>query len=461
MPSAYHTFKLVPMAPGSEPSSSNLPLSTPQVNQHPSQLSQPSQSLQQALSLSSPQNAPLSSHQAQPSSNQQRPSELPAQMTTPIQNTSQSAESTMNPPPLPRNLITPTREMRESSVASSGGTTRKPRQNLDEHDHLLMVKHCFEQREHYKEGTKAQFWTGVGNAFLRDTGKSLAQMSATVGRLVESRRRQIADWDAGVISQKPGGELNDLLDKWMDFLKTEDGEAEAERMRQVDARRKLEEARKEARRQTAVSEIPIPPSNLANASHQRGQQEPSNYQVTPQSQHNTPTPRSYSGSYPHTPDAPNFSAQSQGQSGEMVIVNGHQVHSDINGYRSQKRKRPNESPLSHEMQVEQQQQRWHMQQQSQIVQQHATSPYYSQTPKESVRRVIVEGQLTKDDWKEIMNNDTRLRALEMKLERIETLVVQNNKILLQMLQGRTKDGGEDSNERPPVHLAAEFERDYL
>ncbi|KHJ31123.1 hypothetical protein EV44_g5257 [Erysiphe necator] len=452
MPSAYHTFKLVPM---DETPSTNLPVSTPQVNQHPPQSSQPSQQVQ---SLSSPQNAHPPSHQTQPPPNP-RPSDLPAQMTTPIQNAIQPMDSNMNPPPIPRNLITPTREMRESSVVSSGGTTRKPRQNLDEHDHLLMVKHCFDQREHYKEGTKAQFWTGVGNAFLRDTGKSLAQMSATVGRLVESRRRQIADWEAGVIPQKPGGELNDLLDKWMEFLKTEDGEAEAERMRQVDARRKLEEARKEARRQTAVTEIPTPPPNLPNPPYQRGQQEPPNYHGPPQSQHTTPTPRVYSGSYPHTPDATTFHSQPQG--GEMVVVNGHQVPADINGYRGQKRKRHNESPLSHEMQVDQHQQRWQMQQQPPIIQQHPSSPYYPQVPIESVKRVIVEGQLTKEDWKDIMNNDTRLRALEIKLEKIETLVVQNNKFLFQLLQSRIKDGEGDPNQRPPVHLAAEFERDYL
>jgi hypothetical protein len=112
--------------------------------------------------------------------------------------------------------------MRESSVLSNAGSsTRKPRQNLDERDHILMVKHCYEQRDNYKEGTKAQFWSGVNAAFQADTGKILAQMSATVGRLVEARRRQIADWENGVIPQKPGGELNDRIDEWMEFLRTE------------------------------------------------------------------------------------------------------------------------------------------------------------------------------------------------------------------------------------------------
>jgi hypothetical protein len=161
----------------------------------------------------------------------------------------------MNPPPIPRSLITPVREMRESSVASSASNSaRKPRQNLDERDHILMVKHCLEQRGGFKEGTKAQFWTGVNTAFQKDTGKVLAQMSATVGRLVEARRRQISDWENEIIPQKPDGELNDLLDQWMEFLKSEDGDAEAERMRQVDARRKIEEARKEARRQAIAAE---------------------------------------------------------------------------------------------------------------------------------------------------------------------------------------------------------------
>ena len=156
--------------------------------------------------------------------------------------------------------MTPVRDLRENSVmSSSGNSARKPRQNLDERDHLLMIKHCHEQRHNYKEGTKAQFWAGVNAAFQADTGKILAQMSATVGRLVESRRRQVADWENGVIPQKPGGELNDALDRWIEFLKIEDGDAEAERMRQVEARRKVEEARKEARRQAIATETCMSP----------------------------------------------------------------------------------------------------------------------------------------------------------------------------------------------------------
>lgn len=173
----------------------------------------------------------------------------------PRDNHTPSTDPRMNPPPVPRLLMTPIRDVRESSAMSSAGSSaRKPRQNLDERDHLLMLKHCHEHRHNYKEGTKSQFWTSVNTAFHADTGKILAQMSATVGRLVESRRRQVADWENGVIPQKPGGELNDALDRWIEFLKIEDGDAEAERMRQVDARRKVEEARKEARRQAIAAE---------------------------------------------------------------------------------------------------------------------------------------------------------------------------------------------------------------
>ena len=181
MPSAFHTFKLVPMAPA------NI-----NNNRQPAPILPPST----------------------PNNQNVRPPSIQTAIQTPTSNNTPTSETRMNPPPLPRSLMTPSRDVRESSVASaSGGSARKPRQNLEERDHILMLKHCYEQRGNFKEGTKAQFWTGVNTAFQNDTGKVLAQMSATVGRLVESRRRQIADWEAGLIATKPGGELNDKLDE--------------------------------------------------------------------------------------------------------------------------------------------------------------------------------------------------------------------------------------------------------
>ncbi|TQS36325.1 hypothetical protein Golomagni_03230 [Golovinomyces magnicellulatus] len=361
---------------------------------------------------------------------------------------SPSSSFRMNPPPLPQNLITPIREMRESSVISTGSTTRKPRQNLDERDHLLMIKHCCEQREHYKEGTKTQFWTGVGNAFQRDTGKVLAQMSATVGRLVESRRRQILDWEAGIVAQKPGGELNDLLDQWMEFLKVEDGDAEAERMRQVDNRRKLEVARKEARRHTISTETPNPSSNPENLPNPQELHMPSDFQGS-QPNHQSPTiSRTYDG-YPH-------------HSGDLVIMNGHQAPSENNNYRAQKRKRPDER-LLHEIQVQVDplQQKWQTQRPPQTDSYHRVHQNPLQLPLEPARKVVIEGQLTKEDWKEIIGNDSRLRALEIKFEKIETLVAQNNKLLKQLMQSRSKNVERDSDEKVPIHLDTEFDQDHI
>jgi len=317
----------------------------------------------------------------------------------------------MNPPPLPRSLMTPSRDVRESSVASaSGGSARKPRQNLEERDHILMLKHCFEQRENFKEGTKAQFWTGVNTAFQNDTGKVLAQMSATVGRLVESRRRQIADWEAGLIATKPGGELNDKLDEWMEFLKTEDGEAEAERMRQVDQRRKIEEARKEARR-------------AAIAAEQQVQQQNPGMQLM------QPPPPGEMGQY-QPPPAP-APEQPNGQVAQQ------------NGFRPAKRRRQSDRDTEQERI---QQEQW---------------AYMQANPPEPAKRVVVEGQMTKEDWRDVMGNDARLRALETKVDRIELLLSQNNKMLLQLVSNQGKDRNEREEERVPVHLDAEFERDYL
>jgi hypothetical protein len=308
--------------------------------------------------------------------------------------------------------------MREGSVVSSAGSSaRKPRQNLDERDHILMVKHCYEQRENFKEGTKAQFWAGVNAAFQNDTGKILAQMSATVGRLVEARRRQISDWEAGIIPQKPGGELNDRLDEWMEFLKTEDGEAEAERMRQVDARRRVEEQRKEARRQAISAEQLV---------HTQDQQ----VQVI-QHQEGPPQPQ------------PTADMGQQPQGEDMIQANG-QV--DMNGYRPHKRRRRDDRQLSRDLQNQIQQEAW---------------AYAQAHPPEPPKRVVVEGAMTKEDWREIMGNDARLRALENKVDKIEFIVSQNNKLLLQLVQNQNKDRDRNEEERVPVHLDAEFERDYL
>ncbi len=74
----------------------------------------------------------------------------------------------------------------------------------------------------------------------------------------------------------------------------------------------------------------------------------------------------------------------------------------------------------------------------------------------------MEGQLTKEDWRDIMGNNARLQAVEAKIEKIETLVSQNNKLLLQLVQNQTKERDRNAEEeRVPVHLDAEFERDYL
>jgi hypothetical protein len=140
----------------------------------------------------------------------------------------------------------------------------------------------------------------------------------------------------------------------------------------------------------------------------------------------------------------------------MVVANGEQ---EMNGYRPHKRKRGsnNERALSREMQEQlQQEQAWHVQQQQQQQQ------YAIQHPPEPPRRVIVEGALTKEDWRDIMGNDARLRALESKVDKIELLVSQNNKLLLQLIQNQNRERDRNAEEeRVPVHLDADFERDYL
>lgn len=339
-------------------------------------------------------------------------------------NNTPNAEARMNPPSLPRSLMTPQRDMRETSVVSStAGSTRKPRQNLEERDHILMVKSCYEQRHNFKEGTKSQFWAGVNTAFQNETGKILAQMSATVGRLVEIRRRQISDWESGTIPQKPGGELNDLLDQWMEFLRTEDGDAEAERMRQVETRRKAEEQRKEARRAAIAAEQVALAQNPPQLRQIQGPPPPAEV--------------GQPGQYP--------------PSGQIVLqTNG---EGEMNGYRPNKRKRTSERQVTAEIQA---------QAQAQAQYQHEQWLYAQQHPPEPPKRVIVEGAMTKEDWRDVMGNDARLRALENKVEKIELLVGQNNKLLLQLVQNQSKESERNTEEeRVPVHLDAEFERDYL
>jgi hypothetical protein len=83
-------------------------------------------------------------------------------------------------------------------------------------------------------------------------------------------------------------------------------------------------------------------------------------------------------------------------------------------------------------------------------------------PPEPPRRIIVEGAMTKEDWRDVMGNDARLRALESKVDKIEVLVSQNNKLLLQLIANQNKERDRHvEEERVPVHLDADFERDYL
>ncbi|RDW66938.1 hypothetical protein BP5796_09687 [Coleophoma crateriformis] len=324
-----------------------------------------------------------------------------------------SSSTPMHPPSLPRSLMAPARDVREASVTSSvGGSARKPRQNLSESDHILMLKACYGQRHKFKEGTKAEFWGGVNQAFQADTGKILAQMSATVGRLVEGRRRQISDWENGIITQKPGGELNELLDKWIEFLRVEDADAEAERVRQVDARRRLEEQRKEARRQADAAQALMTAQNASIAA------------------------------------APPANMQPQQQGNDDVYITNGQEHNAINGLERPRKRQRTERQLTREL----------TELQSQIQQE--ARQYQELQLREPVKRVVVEGQLTKEDWRDIMGNDARLRALESKVDKIEVIVSQNNKLLMQLLQSSGKDRHEDDG-RVPVHLDAEFERDYL
>ncbi|KAB8296291.1 hypothetical protein EYC80_009064 [Monilinia laxa] len=421
MPSAFHTFKLVP-AMAQNASSRQLQTSAPQ----PAPILPPS----------TPANSRPSPNNSTPASSQQQQQTQTPTMATP------SSESRMHPPSIPRSLMTPARELRESSVASSigqGSGTRKPRQNLDERDQIQALKACIAQKHNFKEGTKSQFWNGVNAQFQEATGKVLAQMSATVARLVEARRRQVCDWENEVIPDKPGGELNTLLDEWIEFLKVEDADAEAERQRQVDARRRVEESRKEARKSVIAQE------NLI--------------------QNQSPGVRIVAGPAPPQPVADMGQNQPQHlHAGQEIVYqsapNGEFI--DANGFRPHKRRRTTTSDRQLPPQV------------------HQEPIAYGQDyrlalpppPPSPPRRVVVEGQLTKEDWRDIMGNDARLRALENKVDKIELIVSQNNKLLLQLLANskteekdkdreRNKRIDSEDHDRVPVHLDAEFERDYL
>jgi len=135
------------------------------------------------------------------------------------------------------------------------------------------------------------------------------------------------------------------------------------------------------------------------------------------------------------------------QQGQVIQQSNGEV--DMNGYRPNKRKRTSGPQLTREMEEQQiAHQQWLYAQQ--------------QPPPEPPRRVIVEGQMSKEDWREVMGNDARLRALESKVDKIELLVAQNNKLLLQLVQNQNKESERNNEEeRVPVHLDAEFERDYL
>ncbi|KAL3417160.1 hypothetical protein PVAG01_11160 [Phlyctema vagabunda] len=393
MPSAFHTFKLIPgmASTNNRQTGPILSPSTPSNNSN----------------ASSSNNG-----NAQPATNENATG--PAASSTPMQ-----------PPSLPRSLMTPARDVREGSVASSvGSSSRKPRQNLSETDHILMMKACYDQRGKFKEGTKADFWNGVNQAFAESSGgKVLAQMSATVGRLVEGRRRQISDWENRIIAQKPGGELNELLDSWIEFLRVEDGDAEAERVRQVEARRRLEEQRKEARRQADAAQALMSAQNPGVSI--------------------APAPPQQLQPHPHAVQQPH-----QQGNDDVYITNGHDHHA-VNGLERPRKRQRTERQLTRELTELQAQ-----------VQQEARE-YQALQMQEPVKRVVVEGQLTKEDWRDIMGNDSRLRALENKVDKIELIVSQNNKLLLQLMSNQGKERQEEDDGRVPVHLDAEFDRDYL
>lgn len=85
------------------------------------------------------------------------------------------------------------------------------------------------------------------------------------------------------------------------------------------------------------------------------------------------------------------------------------------------------------------------------------------------KRVVVEGALSKEDWRDIMGSEARIRTLESKIDRIELLVSQNNRLLIQLLSSSGKERARPSDDdvdgdaasQMPVHLDADFDRDYM
>ncbi|KAF8855491.1 hypothetical protein BDZ45DRAFT_502289 [Acephala macrosclerotiorum] len=143
------------------------------------------------------------------------------------------------PSSVPRPLMTPAPQTRENSVVSAPADSV-----MDEADHVIILKHCYDQRKSFKDGSKAQFWSSVKSAFIRDTGKTSAQISEIVSRLIEERRREIVDWENGFISQKPGGQVNEMLDQWIEYIKTENADIEENGMEWLDAAKKVLDADK-------------------------------------------------------------------------------------------------------------------------------------------------------------------------------------------------------------------------
>lgn len=184
-------------------------------------------------------------------------------------------------------------------------------------------------------------------------------------------------------------------------------------MRQVDQRRKIEEARKEARRAAIAAEQHLQTQN-------------------PGMQLMQPPPPGEMAQYQPQPPVP---TQTQEQANGQIVQQ--------NGYRPAKRRRQSERDLDQE-QIQQEQ--W---------------AYMQANPPEPPKRVVVEGAMSKEDWRDVMGNDSRLRALETKVDKIELLLSQNNKMLLQLVSNQSKERNDREEERVPVHLDAEFERDYL
>lgn len=384
-----------------------------------------------------------------------------------------------------------------NAAPGSGTPTRKPRQNLDERDHILMVTHCWDRRDDFSEGSKSSFWNAVGDAFKNDTGKVLAQMSATVGRLVEGRRRQLADWNQGIIPQKPGGELNDMLDKWILVLRESDAAAEEEKMRQVDSKRRAEMARKERRsipgdggsfvsgpvtsdlvssgggtangRANMAAEIDSRPAKrrryMEKASSAGSGPGPAqnNADAGPhENDRHAQITAFATAAYP--PPAPTYPVPAASRAAYPSPYT--QAPTNSRPPPQQATPAPPQQQIAPQAQM----------QGSVQAQQH---PYPS--------TITIANALTKEDWRDVMGADARLRALETKVDRVETMIGQNNKMLLQLvrdvgriagrrgerdtegeedteggnLEGRRLRIGERGGVVGTVHLDEEFERDYL